>query len=262
MQSLHIVRTYFRLGLINFVQYRADFFVAVINAFIQVFSQILAISVIFNQTDSLKGWGRNDLIVLAGVQLVVGGVLGIVIRPSMQAFMESIRLGTFDFLLTKPADAQLLASVQAVAPQAITQFFIGIGVIITGLSLNGDVVSPAGIALFLLLFVAGLGMVYSFMIVLATLTFWFVKLDNIMVIFNTMFGNAGNWPITIYPAWLRVSLTFIIPIAFAVTVPSEALLGRVSWQSVMLTFVLATGFVIAARAFWNYAIRHYTGASA
>lgn len=262
MQSLNIVRTYFRLGLINFVQYRADFFVAVLNAFIMVFSQILAISVIFNQTDSLKGWSRNDLIVLVGVQLVVSGVLGIVIRPSMQAFMESIRLGTFDFLLTKPADAQLLASVQAVAPQAVTQFVIGIGVIITGLALQSAEIALTNLLLFLFLLMAGIAMVYSFMMVLATLTFWFVKLDNIMVIFNTMFGNAGSWPITIYPAWLRISLTFIIPVAFAVTIPSEALLDRVSLQSALLTLALAAGFLVAARRFWVYAIRNYTGASA
>lgn len=262
MQSLAIVRTYFRLGLINFVQYRADFFIAVVNAFIQIASQVLAIAVIFNQTDSLKGWSRDDLIVLAGVQLVVGGVLGIVIRPSMQAFMESIRLGTFDFLLTKPADSQLLASVQSVAPQAITQLLIGIGVIVTGLMLQGTSVAIVSLLLFSVLLLAGIAMVYSFMMVLATFTFWFVKLDNILVIFNTMFGNAGSWPITIYPGWLRVSLTFIIPIAFAVTVPSEALLGRVSWQNVLLTFALATLFVLVARKFWTYAIRHYTGASA
>lgn len=262
MQSLSIVRTYFRLGLINFVQYRADFFIAVVNAMIMVVSQILAISVVFNQTDSLRGWSRNDLIVLAGVQLVVSGVLGIVIRPSIQAFMESIRLGTFDFLLTKPADAQLLASVQSVAPQAFVQFLIGIGVIVTGLFLQSADVAFTHLLLFLLLLGAGTTMIYSFMMVLATLTFWFIKLDNIMVIFNTMFGNAGSWPITIYPAWLRVSLTFIIPVAFAVTIPSEALLGRVTAQSILLTFALAAGFLFAARKFWLYAIRNYTGASA
>ena len=120
----------------------------------------------------------------------------------------------------------------------------------------------SSLLLFAMLLLAGIAMVYSFMMVLATFTFWFVKLDNILVIFNTMFGNAGSWPITIYPGWLRVSLTFIIPIAFAVTVPSEALLGRVTWQNVLLTFALATLFVLVARKFWTYAIRHYTGASA
>lgn len=262
MHALTIVRTYFRLGLLNFMQYRADFFVAALNAVIAVFSQILAIQVIFNQTDSLRGWDRDDLIVLTGVQLVVTGVLGIVIRPSMQSFMESIRLGTFDFLLTKPADAQMMASVQSVAPQALTHFLIGNGVIVMGLYLQGETVSPATILLFSLVLLVGMVMVYSFMLVLATLTFWFVKLDNIMVIFNTMFGNAGSWPITIFPAWLRTTLTFIIPVAFAVTIPAQALLGTLTVENIVLTFALAAGFFVAARMFWRYAIRNYTGASA
>ena len=35
--------------------------------------------------------------------------------------------------------------------------------------------------------------------------------------------QAGRWPVGIYPGWLRVGLTFLVPLAFAVTVPAEAL---------------------------------------
>ena len=41
--------------------------------------------------------------------------------------------------------------------------------------------------------------------------------------------DAGRWPIGIYPDWLRAALTFLVPVAFAVTIPSEALLGRLTW---------------------------------
>lgn len=262
MHAVTIIRTYFRLGFLNFMQYRADFFVAALNSVIMIASQIVAISVIFGQTDSLLGWSRADLIVLAGVQLVVSGVLGLVIRPSMQTFMEEIRLGTFDFVLTKPADSQMIASVQSVAPQSVTPFLLGNGVIITGLVMKGAPVSLGDVLLFSVLLLAGMVMVYAFMMALATLTFWFVRLDNIMNIFNTMFGNAGSWPITIFPGWLRFTLTFLIPVAFAVTIPSQALLGMIKVENVILTFALAAGFFTAARVFWRYAIRNYTGASA
>lgn len=38
--------------------------------------------------------------------------------------------------------------------------------------------------------------------------------------------QAGRWPVGIYPIWLRMGLTFIVPLAFAVTVPAEAVSGR------------------------------------
>lgn len=262
MHSLRIFLTYFRIGLLNLMQYRTEFFVSVVNAFIFILTQLLGLSVIFNQTSSLKGWTHGDLIVLVGIQLMVGGFLGLVIRPSMQAFMESIRLGTFDFLLTKPADAQLMASVQTVAPQGITDTLFGVGVMIGGLVMLGTTLSPLNVLGFLVMLPCGVLMVYAFMMILATLTFWFLKLDNVLVIFQTMFGNAGGWPITIFPYWLRATLTFLIPVAFAVTVPAQSLTGRLTVNMALLTLGLAALFVAVARTFWRFALKRYTGASA
>lgn len=262
MHALTVVRTYLRLGLLNFVQYRADFFLGVINAGIQFAIQLLAISIVFNQTDSLKGWSRADLIVLVGVHAIVSGILGTVFSPSIGAFLESIRLGTFDFLLTKPVDAQLLASVQSVAPQSLTSLLAGIVIIVYGLRMGSDFPGFGSVVIFVGLLIAGVMMVYSFMMVLASMAFWFVKLDNIMNIFNTMFGYAGTWPITIFPGCLRVTLTFIIPIAFAVTIPAQALIGSLTVANALLTVTLAALFLAASRWFWLFAIKHYTGASA
>src|SRR5699024_3605600 len=103
------------------------------------------------------------------------------------------------------------------------------GVIVFVITRLGTTLSSVNVLLFLLMLAAGLAIIYSFMLMLSTLAFWFVKLENVLVIFNTMFGNAGSWPITIYPGWLRVSLTFLIPIAFAVTIPAESLTGRLEW---------------------------------
>lgn len=262
MHSLIVMKTYFRLGLLNVMQYRVDFFLQVLNTFVNFATSLIGITVIFDRTSDLKGWGRDDLIVLVGIQILVSGLINLVIRPSMQQLMEGIRLGTFDFVLTKPADSQLMASVQMVNPAGMQEVLFGCGVILAGLSLLDAAVSGLDVVLFLLLLAAGLVIIYSFMLILSTCAFWFVKLDNVLVIFNTMFGNAGQWPISIYPGWLRASLTFLIPVAFAVTIPAQSLTGRLDGLTVLGTFALALAFFTAARLFWRFALRHYTGASA
>src|SRR5215210_5533910 len=105
-------------------------------------------------------------------------------RPSMEALMEGIRLGTFDFLLTKPADSQLLASSQRVAPQAATDLLVGVGVIAFGVSRTGLALGPVPVLLFAVTLAAGFATVYGFLLLLSTMAFWFVKLDNILVIFQ------------------------------------------------------------------------------
>ena len=46
--------------------------------------------------------------------------------------------------------------------------------------------------------------------------------------------QTGRWPVGIYPGWLRYSVTFLVPIAFAVTVPAQAVTSRLEWQTLAL----------------------------
>ena len=64
------------------------------------------------------------------------------------------------------------------------------------------------------------------------------------------------------PGWLRAALTFLVPVAFAVTVPSQALVGRLSVDVLALAIGMALALLLASRLFWRFGIRRYAGASA
>jgi ABC-2 type transport system permease protein len=74
--------------------------------------------------------------------------------------------------------------------------------------------------------------------------------------------RAGQYPVGVYPGWLRIGLTFLVPLAFAVTVPSEAVTSRLGWDTVALAAAVALVLVVVSRAFWRLGVRHYSGASA
>ncbi len=82
-----------------------------------------------------------------------------------------------------------------------------------------------------------------------------------MVVFLAMW-EAGRWPVGIYPDWLRYGMTFLVPVAFATTVPAEALAGRLTLESLAGALGLAIVFVAVSRWFWTIGIRQYSGASA
>ncbi|MDH4271501.1 MAG: ABC-2 family transporter protein, partial [Candidatus Aminicenantes bacterium] len=109
--------------------------------------------------------------------------------------------------------------------------------------------------------VAGGVIVYSFWLILATTAFWLVRVENILVIFQSVY-EAGRWPVNIYPGWLRFALTFFIPVAFAITVPAQALAGRLTGPVLLGAAAFAVVLFTAARIFWRAGIRHYSGASA
>ena len=62
---------------------------------------------------------------MLGVYLIVGGLVGLLIRPSMSRLMEDVREGTLDYTLTKPEDAQFLVSIAQVRIRKLTDFVLG-----------------------------------------------------------------------------------------------------------------------------------------
>jgi ABC-2 type transport system permease protein len=126
--------------------------------------------------------------------------------------------------------------------------------------MSGGVASPANLVSFIVLVGSGMLVIYSLWVVLISLTFWFVKFDNNVTILQALL-DSGRYPATIYPPWLRLIVTFIVPIAVATTVPLQALRGELSAGLVLLFLgVGAASFLIAGRV-WNRGVRVYSGAS-
>ncbi len=97
-------------------------------------------------------------------------------------------------------------------------------------------------------------------IVLMALTFGFVKFDNNVTILQALL-DTGRYPSTVYPIWLRVIVTFLVPIAVATTVPLQALRGELSPAQVLLFLAISAACFLAARRFWYAGVRKYSGAS-
>jgi ABC-2 type transport system permease protein len=261
MNQLRILWTFFRLGAMNELAYRVNFFTQFFQALMGLALALGGLAIVFNQTDTLAGWHPAELMALVGVYTLMGGLINLMIQPSMQRFMEDIRMGTLDFMILKPEDAQFLVSIRQIEIWKLIDVLMGVGVLIVALVRLGAQLSPGQAVSFGIALLAGAAIVYSFWMMLATCAFWFVKTENILVIFQSMY-QAGRWPVTIYPTWLQTILTFLVPVAFAVTVPAQALTGRLTGQTLLLAVLVAVGLFGVARWFWRYGIRFYAGASA
>jgi ABC-2 type transport system permease protein len=258
---LRLFRVFLKIGVLNELEYRVNFYVQVLRSLIGLATGLAGLSVVYSHTDTLGGWGPPELLALLGVFFIVSGAINLVIAPSMQRFMEDVRQGTLDFTLTKPEDSQVLVSVKQVQIWKLVD--VGMGVAVLGLALaQMQTVVGVGEALaFGITLLSGGAIVYSFYLFLSTTSFWFVRVDNVLVIFQSMY-QAGRWPVGIYPWWLRSALTFIVPVAFATTVPAEAIAGRLSPQTLALSLAVAGAMLAGSRWFWSVGVRRYSGASA
>jgi ABC-2 type transport system permease protein len=261
MTHLRLFWIHLRLGVLNELQYRTNLVIQLVQSTLGLATALLGLGIVFSKPDTLAGWRPTELLAIVGVFTLVSGLTQLVVRPSLARFMEDVRLGTFDFILTKPVDAQILASMRQIEVWKLVDVVVGLVVLTVAINQLGASVGLAEAISFLVALLAGVTIIYSFLLILATCAFWFVRLDNILNIFQSMY-EAGRWPIGIYPPWLRTTLTFLVPIGFAITVPTEGLVGRLTSPNLLGAIALAIALPVVARVFWRIGVRHYSGASA
>jgi ABC-2 type transport system permease protein len=261
MNTLRLFREFLRVSIMTELAYRFNFVVQLFQSLLQLATAVGGLAVVFSFTDTLGGWRPDEVLALLGVYFLLGGVIGLVIQPGMANLIESVRDGTLDFILTKPEDAQLLVSARRVEIWKFIDILLGTGVLAFALIRLRENISGWQIAAFAGMLLAGTVIIYSFWLMLATLSFWFVRVENILQIFQSMY-EAGRWPVSLYPGWLRFLLTFIVPVAFATTVPVEALTGRLTTETLLGAGLLAVAMLVASRVFWKIGLKRYSGASA
>ena len=126
--------------------------------------------------------------------------------------------------------------------------------------MSGDTTTPLDVLTFMLLTISGAVIIYSLWIVLIALTFWFTKFDNNVTILQALL-DAGRYPVTVYPVWLRILVTFVIPIAVATTIPLQGLRGDLTLARVGMFLAIGIASFLVASQVWKRGLKQYSGAS-
>jgi len=243
------------------MEYRSNLLLSLLEEVVIVVTSYAAVLILFNHTGAINGWTLAQMTVLLGVYYIIQGAQAVVFEMSFERFMEHVRMGTLDFILIKPVDSQFMVSTRHIQIAQLAQALLGFVILGTGLMQVGSGVGLVDAVEFALTLVCGLMLVYSLLLVLSTLSFWFVRVENLLAIFWS-FIDAGRFPVDVYPGWLRITLSTVVPIGIAVTVPAQAVAGRL--DPVGLALMLAGTVVVwwFASWFWKRGLRSYTGASA
>ena len=260
MQTLKLLSAFFKVNVQMALAYRADTVVSILLNLMWLGWELLSLNIIFSNTTSLGGWGLGELIALLGVFRLVNTLMMAIIWPNTEKFNQSIRDGSMDYTILQPVNSMFLVTFSRITVWRIWDLVLAIVLIVVGINISGDTTSPLSILTFILLTVSGAIVIYSLWIVLIALTFWFTKFDNNVTILHALL-DAGRYPVTVYPVWLRIIVTFVIPVAVATTIPLQALRGDLNLNQVILFFTVGiVSFLIASRV-WKSGLKQYSGAS-
>lgn len=262
MNFLRVLRAFFKVNLQQELAYRADTVVNILLSIMWTIWELLGIAIIFSNTAELGGWKAADLIALLGVFRLVHTLMAAIVWPNTEEFNKGIREGTLDYVFLLPANSQAVISLRRIIVWRIWDIALGIALIAIGLfGARESLPAIPSVLVFIALATSGAAIIYSVWIVMISLTFWLTKFDNNVTLMQALM-DTGRYPSVIYPPWLRVIVTFIVPIAVATTLPLQALRGELSLAQIVLALgVSAVAFVIS-RVVWRAGTRRYSGASA
>ncbi len=261
MRALRLTLTHWRIAGMNELQYRANFWVQLVHSALALVTGLVAIGLVFRHTTDLVGWSQPELLIVMGIHVMVGGVLRTFVEPNMRRLMTEVEEGTFDYVMTKPLDAQVLSTIREVKLWHLVDVLLGAGVLVYGMLELAAETSWLDIAAFAVTLFAGIVMIYCVWIMITSTAFRVVRSEEVLNLFEG-FYQTGRWPVSVYPLWLRGTLTFLVPLAFAITVPAESLSNRLTGGTVALAVGFCAVLLIVTRVVWLFNLRHYSGASA
>ena len=244
------------------VAYRTQFWLELLGAGIRFATGMLSLTVVFGNVDTINGWSEASAGVVLGVFFIVTGLHNVVFGPSIGAlsgYDGDIVSGVLDFHLLRPRTTQLLVSVARWAPLVAAEVIFGALVVARALASLGSALSTWQITSFIYAAVVSVSILYSLTMSLASLMFW--KADFMFSWLLRPVVQLARFPTALYPGWLKLLMTWVVPVGVLTTVPAQVLLEEVSLPMLAAVSILAAGGLYATSLLFRAGLRRYASAS-
>src|SRR5512133_626189 len=172
MYYLKLLNTFLKVNIQMSLAYRADTIINILLNLMWLGWELLSLSIIFSNTNTLGGWGLGELIALLGVFRLVNTMMIALIWPNTEKFNQSIRDGSMDYTILQPVNSMFLVTFSRITVWRIWDLILAIVLIVVGINMSSDLITPLHLLSFILLAISGMIVIYSLWIVLIAFTFW------------------------------------------------------------------------------------------
>jgi len=236
------------------MQYRLNFLVDVGFGLVYQSVGFLFIWIVVGKFETLGGWGLTEIALLYGMRLVAHG-LWVVNFSRLYSIDRTVRQGEFDRMLIRPMPVMLQLMYSQFRIATLGDLLGGTVLLTVALARVDIDWTPAKVILLVAAVIGGAMLDGAFQLGPAALTFRTLESRPLRFLFDDMFSLFGGYPTSVFQAFPRVFLTYIIPVAWMAWVPATVLLARtdelpfpawVAWCSPLL------GMILLALAMWYF----------
>lgn len=244
--ALHSLKTTFQ-GRVGTVFFMLGKIVRV--AFIFIF-----IAIVFSRTQLIKGYSLNQILLFYLTYNIIDTLSQILYRE-VYRFRPLVVSGGFDLILLKPFHPFIRILVGGmdfidaflIVPYILTALYIYI------MDFHASLVH---FLIYLVFLFNSMILVTAFHIIVLSLGIITTEVDHTIMIYRDI-TSLGRFPMDIYKEPIRGFFTFVIPIGVMMTVPAQALMGFLSWQISVFSFLISLTLLSLSLRLWKRALQQY-----
>lgn len=262
MHYLLIVASLARASLQKELAYRSNLAIGVLHSLLGAVTGAAGVWVLYGQVSRVRGWDLPATLTLLGVYLIAEGLRRLFIGPgldSLAGLTGDLWTGRLDFTLLRPVNTQFLVTFREWRFLALIDLAVGAGVVAYGVRGAGGSPGAGQVAAFAVALGAGIVVLYAMLLAFTALVFWSPGLMLTWVFGGVM--QMARYPVGLYPGWLRLVLTWVVPVGVITTVPAEALTGHLPPAMLAGAVALAVALLLGASALFRVGLRRYASAS-
>lgn len=259
---LAVLWKFLRASIQQELAYPANFFISLFYSLLSLVMGVIGLVILFSHLETIGGWTFASTLAVLGVYMTLSALRGLFISPSLDALAGmdgDIWTGNFDYVVLRPVDTQFIATFRHWRPFALIDLALGVGVIVAAIAQLPTTLTTAQIVSFIASLGLGLVVLYSLLLAFAGMVFW-----SPGFLFGWVFDGIyemARYPIQLYPGWIRLVLTWIVPVGVMTTVPAQALTGVLSPALFIGAWVFAAALFCGATILFRSGLRRYASAS-
>ena len=242
------------------------------NLVIKVFVEVLWLAIllvfyfcVFQVTTRVAGWTEERYLFFVGCYFSMAALVETFFLSNCNEFADLVRTGDLDFLLLQPIDEQFLVTCRSIDWSTAPNVVVGAGVMALSLWRMHWPFDPLQAALFLAMFLCGLGLAYGFMVLLTAASVWLVRNQSLFELW-WLFSSLMRYPREIFLRNTFVSpmgffFSFIVPAMLVISVPADVMVRTFDPWVVAFTAAATVVLLVVSRRVFRLALRRYRSAS-
>lgn len=242
-------------------QYRASFLMQVCAQFVMTAGELMAVTVLLNRFGTLGQWSAGEILFFFGMMQLVFALVECMGR-GITNFQGMIGSGEFDTVMLRPRPLLAQVICMRLDPRRLGGILVGAAAMLMAghmLKLQWSwtmagllLLSAAGTALLLL----------GLFLVEATMCFFSVKSIEMVNVLTYGGRSACQYPVDIYPNWLRRLFTWVAPFALCMHWPVAQALGHPMtpapmWMVWLAPLSGAVFFLLMMMIWYRVGVKHY-----